>query len=93
MSISLTIAGTYKAVQALEAKGHSKSMAEGIVEAVQSAKLSLDPASEADVARVERQVEQLRSEMYRALLIHGLLMVTAILGAALVLANALGVEA
>ncbi|WP_299366773.1 hypothetical protein [uncultured Tateyamaria sp.] len=78
MNISISIPDTHKAVQALEAKGHSKAMAEGIVEAVQSAKLSSEPATQADLAR---EIGALRSEMYRALTIHGFTTVGTILAA------------
>lgn len=83
MNISVNIPDTHKAIEALQRKGATKEVAEGIVEMVQSAKLSSEPATQADLVR---EIGNLRSEMYRALIVHGFTIVAAVA----VLGEALG---
>ncbi len=89
MSISITINDTHAAVKSLEAKGAEKELAEEIVATFQRATLARDPATQGDVLRVEKQVGELRAELYRSLLIHGFVTVTTIVGAVAVLVNLL----
>lgn len=85
MNISVHIPDTHKAIEALQQRGTTKEVAEGIIEVLQSAKLSSDPATKDDVMLIRSDVEQLRAEMYRALLVHGFTTVGAIIAAAAVL--------
>jgi len=82
MNISINIPDTHKAIEALQSRGTTKEVAEGIVEVLQSARLSTDPATKEDVMFIRSDVEQLRSEMYRALVAHGFTIVAAIIAAA-----------
>ena len=82
MSISITIKDTHAAVSALQERGASEELAEGIVETVRKAELSSNPATQGDIARA---VSDLRAELYRSLLIHGFVTVGAVIGAAAVL--------
>lgn len=82
MAISISIKDTHAAVSALQERGASKELAEGIVATVRKAELSSEPASQADIAHA---VSELRAELYRSLLIHGFVTVTTVLGAAAIL--------
>ena len=84
MSISITINDTHSAVQRLQTKGASKDLAEEIVATIKAASISSEPATQADVARVEGN---LRAELYKALLIHGFATLSAVVGSAVVLAS------
>ena len=82
MSISITSNDTHAAVKNLEAKGASKELAEEIVATVRATKVESDPATKVDV-------QQLRGDMYPALMIHGFVTVTAVIGAAAALGSVL----
>ncbi|MEO1538677.1 MAG: hypothetical protein AAFR73_13235 [Pseudomonadota bacterium] len=86
MSTSITIKDTHAAVQRLVEKGASKDLAEEIVATVSGARVESDLATRADLLG-------LRAEMYRALLIHGFITVTAVIGSAIALAGILGANA
>ncbi|MEL6644100.1 MAG: hypothetical protein AAFQ79_09205 [Pseudomonadota bacterium] len=83
MSISIIIKDTHAAVQRLIEKGASKDFAEEIVATVSGARVESELATRADLF-------ELRAEMYRALLIHGFVTVTAVIGSAIALASILG---
>lgn len=91
MNVSITLPDTHKAVRELQESGIEAKTAEAIVKTVQSASLSSTPATQADMARLEGTLQavagSLRAELYRALLIHGFVTVSAIIGAAMVLGN------
>ncbi|MEL6573948.1 MAG: hypothetical protein AAFQ64_20055 [Pseudomonadota bacterium] len=90
MTTSIIIKDTYAAIQRLQEKGASKDLAEEIVATVSAAKVESDPATQADLLRLEGA---LRSELYRALLIHGFVTVTAVIGSAITLGSFLGIVA
>ncbi|WWR46059.1 hypothetical protein RZ517_14970 [Roseovarius sp. S88] len=79
MSLSLTFRDTHAAIKNLEAKGASKDLAEEIVATMQAAHLASDPAT-------QKNISDLRAEMYRAFVIHGFTTVTAVIGSAIALA-------
>lgn len=93
MAISISIKDTHAAISALQERGASKELAEGIVATVKGAELSHDPATQADIFRVENQISALRAEFYRSILIHGFVTVASVLGAAAILANVLSPSA
>jgi len=62
MAISISIKDTHAAVSALQERGASKELAEGIVATVKEAELTSQPATQFDI-------ERLRADINRALLI------------------------
>lgn len=90
MNISVNIPDTHKAIETLQRRGTTKEVAEGIVEVLQSARLSADPATKEDVGLIRSDLEQLRSEMYRAFLVHGFTIVGAIIALAFSISSIIG---
>lgn len=72
---TLIIADTHKRIEALQAKGASKELAEEIVTTVQQAQIKDEPATKSDIIGIDVKIESLRSEIYRGLVAHGLAVV------------------
>lgn len=77
---------THKTIMKLKQKGYTEEQAEGFVEALTESELVttgyLDNRLNALENSLQSSIKDLRTEMYRALLIHGLVIVGAILAAA-----------
>lgn len=71
---------THQAVQRLTTSGFSAEQAESIVEVLASSEL----ATKQDIKIASSEV---RTELYRALLIHGFVVVAAVIGSAIALAG------
>jgi len=56
MAISISIKDTHAAVSALQERGASKELAEGIVATVKAAELSHDPATQYDLKAMENRL-------------------------------------
>lgn len=90
MNTSIIINDTHAAVQRLQEKGASADLAAEIVATVQAAKVESDLATRADINDLKTSLLDLRTEMYRAFVIHGFTTVAAILAAGLSVASMIG---
>ena len=77
---AITLPETHKRIAELQTKGISKEHAEGIVELFDKAELKDQPATKTDIQAVRADIQSLRSETYRAMMIQTGVTVTVLTG-------------